>query len=48
MANVHPIVRQLKKLDTKIERRILFAQRLVVADIYLNKKSRKKVVKLIA
>lgn len=45
---LHPIVYAVKKVKDKQARRQLIGQRLVVADIYLNKKSIKKLIKLIA
>lgn len=47
MANVHPIVYALKKEKDKQARRVLLVTRLAISDVYLNKKSKKKILKLI-
>lgn len=47
MATVHPIVYAVKKVKDKHRRRLLLLERLMISDIYLNKKSKKKILKLI-
>lgn len=47
MATIHPIVRAVKSLNSKKDRRRLLLQRAAVADLSLNKKSLKKLLKLV-
>lgn len=53
MAHIHPIVSAMKQIkgDTpqaKQARLAILVERKVISDIYLNKKSKKKILKLIA